>query len=80
MGLFDNASEIECFKQDLVPGAVLLRGFALPQVTALLTALYGVIEPGPFRHMVTQGGAPYVGRHDQLRLAGLDFRQDGLPL
>ena len=39
MGLFENATEIECFKQDLGPGAVLLRGFALPQVTALLTAL-----------------------------------------
>jgi alkylated DNA repair protein (DNA oxidative demethylase) len=53
MGLFDNTTEIE---QDLGPGAVLLRGFALPQVTTLLTALPRVIEQAPFRHMVTPGG------------------------
>jgi DNA oxidative demethylase len=58
MELFDNATEIECFKQDLGPGAVWLRGFALPRVTALLTALHRVIEQAPFRHMVTQGGFP----------------------
>ena len=56
MGLFDNATEIERFKKNLGEGAVLLRGFALPQMTALLMALRSVIEHAPFRHMVTPGG------------------------
>jgi DNA oxidative demethylase len=56
MGLFDNVAEIACFKEDLGPGAVLLRGFALPYEALLLMALHRVIEQAPFRHMVTPGG------------------------
>jgi DNA oxidative demethylase len=56
MGLFDNVPEIGCFRQDLGPGAVLLRRFALPDEDLLLTALRRVIEQAPFRHMVTPGG------------------------
>jgi DNA oxidative demethylase len=58
MGLFDNVPEIGCFRQDLGPGAVLLRRFALPDEDLLLTALRRVIEQAPFRHMVTPGGFP----------------------
>ena len=36
--------------------AVLLRGFALPQVDALWPALQAVIAQAPFRHMQTPGG------------------------
>ena len=49
-------TEIGCFRQDLGPGPVLLRGFALPDEALLVTALHKVIEQAPFRHMVTPGG------------------------
>ena len=55
MGLFDNVTEIEYLNEDLGPGAVLLRGFALPDEASLM-ALSRVIEQAPFRHMVTPGG------------------------
>jgi alkylated DNA repair protein (DNA oxidative demethylase) len=42
--------------QRLSAGAVLLRGFAVPSETALLTAVKEVAARAPFRHMVTPGG------------------------
>ncbi len=41
---------------ELGPGAVLLGGFALERMTALLDALERVVAAAPFRHMVTPGG------------------------
>jgi alkylated DNA repair protein (DNA oxidative demethylase) len=38
------------------PQAWVLRGFALPRVSALLPALDAVLAQAPFRHMVTPGG------------------------
>ena len=43
-------------KEALGPGAVVLRRFALPGETALLTALNEVIVQAPFRQMMTPGG------------------------
>lgn len=43
-------------KEDLGAGAVVLRGFALADETALLAALRDVAKRAPFRHMVTPGG------------------------
>jgi len=40
----------------LAPGAWLLRGFALDEVSALLTAIDGIKATAPFRHLVTPGG------------------------
>jgi DNA oxidative demethylase len=40
----------------LSPGAVVLRGFALPFERQLLTDIHDVIERAPLRHMVTPGG------------------------
>ena len=40
----------------LAPGAVLLRGFAQPFQAPCATALQGILEVAPFRHMVTPGG------------------------
>jgi DNA oxidative demethylase len=40
----------------LAPGAWLLRGFALGQVTAVLAAVEGIQAAAPFRHLVTAGG------------------------
>lgn len=42
--------------EPLAPGAVLLRGFALPDAAVLCDALRHVTARAPFRHMVTPGG------------------------
>lgn len=43
-------------KQELAPGAFLLRGFALPYEPALVEGLRSVTATAPFRHMLTPGG------------------------
>ena len=55
LGLFDGGSA-EPRKEILTSGAFILRGFALPDEAALLTALQAVTAKSPFRHMVTPGG------------------------
>lgn len=40
----------------LEPGALLLRGFAAGQATALLQAVEAIAAQAPFRHLVTPGG------------------------
>ncbi|MGH9448338.1 MAG: alpha-ketoglutarate-dependent dioxygenase AlkB, partial [Terriglobia bacterium] len=40
----------------LGPGATVLRGFALPEETELLSALQRVVAEASFRHMMTPGG------------------------
>jgi DNA oxidative demethylase len=40
----------------LAPGAMLLGGFALSFDAPIITALRGVVEVAPFRHMVTPSG------------------------
>lgn len=42
--------------RSIAPGAMLLPGFALPQVDALLEAIAQVQAAAPLRHMVTPGG------------------------
>jgi DNA oxidative demethylase len=42
--------------QVLAPGAVVLRGFALRDETALLASFKAVAGAAPFRHMITPGG------------------------
>ena len=43
-------------RQCLGPATVLLRGFALPQMDALLPAIARIEAASPFRHMQTPGG------------------------
>lgn len=43
-------------REILAPGALLLRGFALPGEAALREAVDAVAAAAPFRHMVTPGG------------------------
>ncbi|MFN5046636.1 alpha-ketoglutarate-dependent dioxygenase AlkB, partial [Roseateles sp.] len=43
-------------RQDLAPGAVLLRGRALAQAPQLLAAAEGVIAVAALRHWLTPGG------------------------
>ncbi|MCH4542273.1 DNA oxidative demethylase AlkB [Ochrobactrum sp. POC9] len=50
--LFDQTEPREI----LAPGAVLLRGFALPSEAAVLKAVVDVSAAAPFRHMTTPGG------------------------
>ena len=56
MSLFDQTSRDEPRKEDLVQGAVILRGFALADEAAYLKALRHVTTRAPFRHIVTPGG------------------------
>jgi len=56
MNLFESANDGSMSKEDLGPGAVVLRGFALQDEAALLAALQEVIAQAPFRHMITPGG------------------------
>ncbi|TWB58637.1 DNA oxidative demethylase AlkB [Nitrospirillum viridazoti] len=43
-------------REEIGPGAVLLRGWALPRVEDLMVALAQVTAAAPFRRMVTPGG------------------------
>jgi alkylated DNA repair protein (DNA oxidative demethylase) len=47
---------VELREERLAAGAMLLRGFALPDQRALLRELATIVEVSPFRHMVTPGG------------------------
>jgi DNA oxidative demethylase len=58
MNSFDNARDDRSYTQELVPGAVVLRGFAAPQEARLLAALNEVVALAPFRSMLTPGGHP----------------------
>ncbi|HEV7413133.1 MAG TPA: DNA oxidative demethylase AlkB [Casimicrobiaceae bacterium] len=54
--LFEPDAGIEPRQQYLAPGAMLLRGFAVPVSGTLAADLQRVIARAPFRHMVTPGG------------------------
>jgi len=56
--LFSTAGLTEAPKDEAIaPGAMLLRGFALPFVDGILAALGEIAAQAPFRHMATQWGA-----------------------
>jgi alkylated DNA repair protein (DNA oxidative demethylase) len=55
--LFDAAEAAEPRDETIAPGAVLLRGFALPFVDDVLAALGDICTQSPFRHMTTPWGA-----------------------
>lgn len=54
LGLMDSPAPSQ--PQALCAGAWVLRGFALEAMPRLLTAIDGVIERAPLRHMITPGG------------------------
>jgi alkylated DNA repair protein (DNA oxidative demethylase) len=56
LDLFAGAEQAPCWNEALCPGAVVLRGFALPARTAIFQSLHEVAREAPFRHMVTPGG------------------------
>ncbi|MBB6251004.1 DNA oxidative demethylase AlkB [Nitrospirillum iridis] len=43
-------------REEIGPGAVRLRGWALPRAVELLAAVEAIAAAAPFRHMVTPGG------------------------
>ncbi len=54
--LFTDKSSIQTWREELCTGAIVLRGFAVPDETALLAALDDITKTAPLRHMVTPGG------------------------
>ena len=54
--LFAAAAGGEVARYDLAPGAVLLRGLALPLERELAAAVLAVATAAPYRHMTTPGG------------------------
>jgi alkylated DNA repair protein (DNA oxidative demethylase) len=54
--LFDTVDIGQPNNQELAPGAMVLRGQALPTVGKILAALTDITTAAPFRHMVTPGG------------------------
>lgn len=56
LDLFDALAETEPRNESLGDGAIVLRRFALPRETQILSALHDVAAKAPFRHMITPGG------------------------
>lgn len=56
LGLFDEPAATSVI--ELVPGAVVLRGFALAPAPELVEEVERIAARAPFRHMLTPGGAP----------------------
>jgi DNA oxidative demethylase len=54
--LFEDEHGSRPDRVELAPGAVLLRGWAVPVQTEVLAALRDLLAEAPFRHMVTPGG------------------------
>jgi len=54
--LFDEGGRSDTRIESLADGAVLLRGFATPEATAVMETLQDILLAAPFRHMVTPGG------------------------
>jgi alkylated DNA repair protein (DNA oxidative demethylase) len=56
LDLFKDMQEDRTWREELGPGAVVLRRFAVPDETAILAALSAITTDAPFRHMITPGG------------------------
>ena len=56
MDLFSSPSNPELWRENLGPGSVILRGFALADEAMLVAELESIAAKAPFRHMVTPGG------------------------
>jgi alkylated DNA repair protein (DNA oxidative demethylase) len=54
--LFESVPDIRPPREAMVEGAVLLRGFALPDQAGLIADILAVVGQAPFRHMATPGG------------------------
>lgn len=55
LNLFTNAEQDQTGCEDLCPGAVVLRSFAIANEAAILKAVRAITRAAPFRHMITPG-------------------------
>ena len=55
LDLLADAGGTQTWREQLGPGAVVLRGFALADAVALLDEIRQIVALAPFRHMVTPG-------------------------
>src|SRR5262245_35469112 len=53
MDLLVNPDDVEVRYEELSPGATILRKFAQPHATSLLSALDEIVVSAPFRRMIT---------------------------
>jgi alkylated DNA repair protein (DNA oxidative demethylase) len=56
LDLFADDEQAGTWREELGPGAVVLRRFALPRQAEIFAALREITAEAPFRHMVTPGG------------------------
>lgn len=56
LSLFEETELSQKGREELCDGAVILRGFALPDEIAVFNALGHITSAAPFRHMITPGG------------------------
>lgn len=56
LDLFGDVESGRSWCEELCPGALVLRGFALPDAAALFAALDQITSAAPLRHMLTPGG------------------------
>ncbi|MBD5800884.1 Alpha-ketoglutarate-dependent dioxygenase AlkB [Azoarcus sp. Aa7] len=54
--LFEHCDEGSTGREELAPGALVLRGFARPHAERLVAGIADVTARAPFRHMLTPGG------------------------
>lgn len=54
--LFPDSAAPTARTEPLCDGAVVLRGFALPEQASLLQAIDAIVAQAPFRHLITPGG------------------------
>jgi len=56
LDLLSNAGATAAWREQLGPGAVVLRGFAVAEAKALWAEIRQIVAQAPFRHMQTPGG------------------------
>src|SRR5687768_3153025 len=54
--LFQDVVQRQAWREELCPGAAVLRGFAVPCEAAIFEALPDITMKAPFRHLITPGG------------------------
>lgn len=54
--LFEQPELAQTCREELCPGAAVLRSFAVREGSAILSALHGIAVQARFRHMITPGG------------------------
>ncbi|MGH8762421.1 MAG: hypothetical protein ACREUR_04225, partial [Nitrosospira sp.] len=56
LNLFEDMAQCGAWQEELCPGAVVLRGFALPDETTIFAALGRNVNKSPYTQIITPGG------------------------